>query len=74
MNAAGIAPAAKVLGKNGPHPLDLFEKTVRINLVGTFNVIRLAAFANVVNMILQLCQQRARFLRYLSIPGREVGL
>ena len=43
VNAAGIAPAAKVLGKNGPHPLDLFEKTVRINLVGTFNVIRLAA-------------------------------
>ena len=43
INAAGIGPAAKVLGKNGPHPLDLFEKTIRINLVGTFNVIRLAA-------------------------------
>ncbi|HYB94254.1 MAG TPA: 3-hydroxyacyl-CoA dehydrogenase [Vicinamibacterales bacterium] len=43
INAAGIGPAAKVLGRNGPHPLDLFEKTVRINLVGTFNVIRLAA-------------------------------
>jgi NAD(P)-dependent dehydrogenase (short-subunit alcohol dehydrogenase family) len=43
VNAAGIGPAAKVLGKNGPHALDLFEKTVRVNLVGTFNVIRLAA-------------------------------
>jgi NAD(P)-dependent dehydrogenase (short-subunit alcohol dehydrogenase family) len=43
VNAAGIAPAAKVLGKNGPHALDLFEKTLRVNLVGTFNVIRLAA-------------------------------
>lgn len=43
VNAAGIAPAAKVLVRNGPHPLDLFEKTIRINLVGTFNVIRLAA-------------------------------
>jgi NAD(P)-dependent dehydrogenase (short-subunit alcohol dehydrogenase family) len=43
VNAAGIGPAAKVLGKNGPHTLDLFEKTIRINLVGTFNVIRLAA-------------------------------
>jgi NAD(P)-dependent dehydrogenase (short-subunit alcohol dehydrogenase family) len=43
INAAGIGPAAKVLGKNGPHNLDLFEKTIRINLVGTFNVIRLAA-------------------------------
>ncbi|MCC7123995.1 MAG: 3-hydroxyacyl-CoA dehydrogenase [Acidobacteria bacterium] len=45
ISAAGIAPAAKVIGKNGPHALDLFEKTIRINLVGTFNVIRLAAAA-----------------------------
>ena len=45
VNAAGIGPAAKVLGKKGPHPLDLFEKTIRVNLVGTFNVIRLAAAA-----------------------------
>lgn len=43
VNAAGIGPAAKVLGRSGPHPLDLFEKTIRVNLVGTFNVIRLAA-------------------------------
>jgi NAD(P)-dependent dehydrogenase (short-subunit alcohol dehydrogenase family) len=43
INAAGIGTAAKVLGKNGPHPLDLFERTIRVNLVGTFNVIRLAA-------------------------------
>ena len=43
VNAAGIGPAAKVLGRNGPHPLDLFEKTIKVNLVGTFNVIRLAA-------------------------------
>ena len=43
VNAAGIGPAAKVLGRNGPHALDLFEKTLRINVVGTFNVIRLAA-------------------------------
>ncbi len=43
VNAAGIGPAAKVLGRNGPHALDLFERTVRVNLVGTFNVIRLAA-------------------------------
>ena len=43
INAAGIGPAAKVLGRNGPHALDLFEKTIRVNLVGTFNVIRLAA-------------------------------
>jgi NAD(P)-dependent dehydrogenase (short-subunit alcohol dehydrogenase family) len=43
VNAAGIGPAAKVVGRNGPHALDLFEKTIRVNLIGTFNVIRLAA-------------------------------
>ena len=43
VNAAGIGPAAKVLGKHGPHALDLFEKTIKVNLIGTFNVIRLAA-------------------------------
>ena len=43
VNAAGVAPAAKVLGRNGPHALDLFERTIRVNLVGTFNVIRLTA-------------------------------
>jgi NAD(P)-dependent dehydrogenase (short-subunit alcohol dehydrogenase family) len=45
VNAAGIGTAEKVLGKSGPHPLELFEKTIRINLVGTFNVIRLVAAA-----------------------------
>lgn len=45
VNAAGIGPAAKVLGKSGPHSRDLFEQTIRVNLVGTFNVIRLSAAA-----------------------------
>lgn len=43
VNAAGVGPAAKILGKNGPHALDLFEKTIRVNLTGTFNVMRLSA-------------------------------
>lgn len=43
VNCAGIGPAAKVVGKKGVHDLGLFTKTVQINLVGTFNVIRLAA-------------------------------
>ena len=42
VNCAGIGPAARVLGRKGPHPLDMFEKTVHINLIGTFNVTRLA--------------------------------
>jgi NAD(P)-dependent dehydrogenase (short-subunit alcohol dehydrogenase family) len=45
VNCAGVAPAAKTLGKEGPHPLALFERTVAINLVGTFNMARLAAAA-----------------------------
>jgi NAD(P)-dependent dehydrogenase (short-subunit alcohol dehydrogenase family) len=43
INCAGVAPGERVVGKAGPHSLASFERTVRINLVGTFNVIRLAA-------------------------------
>lgn len=43
VNCAGIATGAKVLGRDGPHPLDAFRRTLDINLVGTFNVARLAA-------------------------------
>jgi NAD(P)-dependent dehydrogenase (short-subunit alcohol dehydrogenase family) len=45
VNAAGVLLPEKVLGKSGPHRLEPFEKTVQVNLVGTFNVIRLAAAA-----------------------------
>ena len=40
---AGIAPAARVAGKAGPHDLALFERVIRVNLIGTFNLLRLAA-------------------------------
>jgi NAD(P)-dependent dehydrogenase (short-subunit alcohol dehydrogenase family) len=43
VNCAGIAPAARVVGRAGPHDLALFERTLRVNLLGTFNVLRLAA-------------------------------
>ena len=43
VNCAGVAPAAKTVGKDGPHPLDSFARTISINLIGTFNMIRLAA-------------------------------
>jgi len=49
VNCAGIAVAAKTVGKNGPHPLDAYEKVIRVNLIGTFNMIRLAAAAMVQN-------------------------
>jgi NAD(P)-dependent dehydrogenase (short-subunit alcohol dehydrogenase family) len=45
VNCAGIAPAVKTVGKDGAHPLAVFAKTVNVNLVGSFNMIRLAAEA-----------------------------
>ena len=45
VNCAGVGPARKVLGREGPNPLEDFAKTVEINLIGTFNVVRLAAAA-----------------------------
>ena len=45
VNCAGIAPAEKTVGKNGPHSLALYTKTIMVNLVGSFNMIRLAAEA-----------------------------
>jgi NAD(P)-dependent dehydrogenase (short-subunit alcohol dehydrogenase family) len=43
VNCAGIGTASRVLGKAGPHPLDQFALVVQVNLIGTFNVLRLAA-------------------------------
>lgn len=43
VNCAGIAYGIKTVGRDGPHPLDAFKRTIDINLVGTFNVSRLAA-------------------------------
>ncbi len=45
VNCAGVAPAARIVGRDGPMPLAAFERTVRVNLVGTFNLMRLAAAA-----------------------------
>lgn len=43
VNCAGIGIAMKTLGKEGPHPLDLYRKVIEVNLIGTFNMIRLVA-------------------------------
>jgi NAD(P)-dependent dehydrogenase (short-subunit alcohol dehydrogenase family) len=45
INCAGIAIAERVLGKSGPHDLAKFSQVIQVNLIGTFNVIRLAAAA-----------------------------
>ncbi len=45
INCAGVAIAERVLGREGPHSLESFAKVVEVNLIGTFNVVRLAAEA-----------------------------
>jgi NAD(P)-dependent dehydrogenase (short-subunit alcohol dehydrogenase family) len=49
VNCAGVGDAAKVLGKEGPMPMDLFNRVVQINLIGTMMVIRLAAEKMIAN-------------------------
>lgn len=43
INCAGVGPAKRVVGKDGPHPLDFFQNVININLIGTFNTLRVVA-------------------------------
>src|SRR5690606_23821809 len=43
VNCAGIGTAARIVGRDGPMPLDAFERVIRVNLVGSFNMLRLCA-------------------------------
>jgi NAD(P)-dependent dehydrogenase (short-subunit alcohol dehydrogenase family) len=45
VNAAGVAIARRIIDREGPHPLDAFSRVIEVNLIGTFNVTRLAAAA-----------------------------
>ena len=45
INCAGVGPAKRIVGRDGPMPLADFERVIRINLIGTFNMLRLAATA-----------------------------
>ncbi|MDH3745658.1 MAG: 3-hydroxyacyl-CoA dehydrogenase [Acidobacteriota bacterium] len=49
VSCAGVGDPGKVLGKEGPHSLDLFKRVIHINLIGTFNILRLSAEAMVTN-------------------------
>lgn len=49
VQCAGILGAARIAGKDGPHDLALFQRVVHVNLVGTFNMLRLAAAAMIIN-------------------------
>ena len=45
INCAGVGPAKRIVGRDGPMPLADYERVIRINLIGTFNMMRLAAAA-----------------------------
>ncbi|WP_295697154.1 SDR family NAD(P)-dependent oxidoreductase [Lapillicoccus sp.] len=49
VTCAGVGTPGRVVGRNGPHPLDVFRRVVEVNLIGTFNVLRLAAAAMLSN-------------------------
>jgi NAD(P)-dependent dehydrogenase (short-subunit alcohol dehydrogenase family) len=70
VNCAGIAPAAKVVGKKGPHDLDLFRKVIEVNLIGTFNILRLAA-ADMMELSPLDDNERGLIVNTASIAGYE---
>jgi NAD(P)-dependent dehydrogenase (short-subunit alcohol dehydrogenase family) len=49
VSCAGILGAARIVGREGPHDLGLFQKVIQVNLIGTFNMLRLAAAAMTLN-------------------------
>jgi NAD(P)-dependent dehydrogenase (short-subunit alcohol dehydrogenase family) len=70
INCAGIAPAERVVGRNGPHALDSFQKVININLIGSFNMIRLAAAKMVDNPPLET-GERGVLINTASIAAYE---
>ena len=66
---AGIAPAARLVGRNGAHDLALFERVIRVNLIGTFNLLRLAAAAMAANDLAG--EERGVVVLTSSIAGTE---
>ena len=71
VNCAGIAPAEKTVGKSGAHNLGVFQKTIMVNLVGTFNMIRLVAEAMGRNEPLPATGERGVLVSTASIAAYE---
>ncbi len=70
-NFAGILASAKTVGKDGPHPLDLYNNVIQINLVGTFNVLRLAAEQMMKNAPLDEYGNRGVIINTASVAASE---
>ena len=70
INCAGIAPAERVVGRDGPHSLASFQKVIDINLIGSFNMIRLAA-ANMINNDPLATGERGVLINTASVAAYE---
>ena len=69
VNSAGIGGAARTVGRDGPMPLEKFEHIIRVNLIGTFNVLRLCAEAMQVNEPQNEDQERGVIVNVASIAA-----
>lgn len=67
INCAGIAPAKRMVGKEGPMPLSWFENVIKVNLIGTFNVMRLS----MAWMMQNEAEERGVIINTASIAGYE---
>ena len=71
VNCAGIAPAARMVGRNGPMPLADFQRVIQINLIGTFNVMRYAAAQMIQQDPLNADGERGVIINTASIAAEE---
>ena len=71
VNCAGIGPSARVVGRNGVHDLALFDRVVRINLVGTFTVLALAAEVMTAQEPVDEAGQRGLVINTASVAAFE---
>ncbi len=70
VNCAGVAPAQRIVGRDGPMPLDNFRRVIEINLIGTFNILRLAA-ADMGTLDLLECGERGVIINTASVAAYE---
>lgn len=71
INCAGIAPAKRIVGREGPMSLDAFQKVISVNLIGTFNVMRVAAHAMSILPLDSLSQERGVIINTASVAAFE---
>lgn len=71
VNCAGIAPAKRIVGREGPMPLEAFKQVIDVNLVGTFNVMRVVAHAMSLVELDHASQERGVIINTASVAAFE---